>query len=309
VRFYVFNTAVRESALVSQQIGIVALFVVVAMFTIDATLPVEWLLILDLLLSLVFISYTIEEATTTSPVQTARPEAHSVLSQLIYSNVRMFLLLFGALWGLSPVLKTLTTPISNDTIVALSVMFLLLHLLLHDYNDKNYLKNNHLTSENTSSSTFFRITPSPASLNAAIFASVLLSSRLESSLQAFALLFFSVELFAFSPYVRYKIKNSHTESAFTSMTVFITLLTTVILFTSFSRLFAVLYLSLIAFISFICPFWLIWIQKYKKYPSEVKITSLSLTFYSGAHTLSFFSLPKSEINGPWDEAVPTPLKK
>jgi len=48
-----------------------------------------------------------------------------------------------------------------------------------------------------------------------------------------------------------------------------------ILFLNISKTIVILYILGIAFITFVCPFWLIWIQKYK-----------------------------NEIHGPWDEARP-----
>lgn len=40
---------------------------------------------------------------------------------------------FSTLLGLSPILKTLTSPISNDTIWALTVCCFLANILFHDY--------------------------------------------------------------------------------------------------------------------------------------------------------------------------------
>jgi len=124
---------------------------------------------------------------------------------------------------------------------------------------------------------YFRIT-SPASVNAAIFASVLLGSRLPSATHMFGLLVLATELFVFSPYIRYPMKTLY-PALFIYSTVGISVLVTVLLY-PLSRALTILWALWIIFISFVCPFWLIWIQKYK-----------------------------NEINGPWDEAVPTTLKK
>lgn len=51
--------------------------------------------------------------------------------------------------------------------------------------------------------------PGALSLNAAIFASVLLASRLPSVLQVFGLVALAVLLFTFLPMVRFEIKARH----------------------------------------------------------------------------------------------------
>lgn len=72
---------------------------------------------------------------------------------------------------LTPGAQTLTRSISSDTIVASTAYLLLLHLYLHDYNFVNSV-----TDTLTGS----------LSLGAAVFASVLLASRMRSQVQAFA---------------------------------------------------------------------------------------------------------------------------
>ena len=101
-----------------------------------------------------------------------------------------FLFVFTLL-GLSPILKTLTADTSDDTIWALSVLFFLGNLLLHDY-----------TCSHTTNIEY----PGSLSTNAAIFASVLLASRLPSNGHVFVLMLFAVETFALFPLLRRSIK-------------------------------------------------------------------------------------------------------
>lgn len=71
-------------------------------------------------------------------------------------------------------------------------------------------------------------------------------------------------------------------------------LTCVLLFVRISKAVAFIYLLGFGFLTFICPYWLIFIQKYKKYCIFVKkifLVMCSFLFYS-------------EIHGPWDEARP-----
>ncbi|KAI3836944.1 hypothetical protein MKW98_005277 [Papaver atlanticum] len=109
------------------------------------------------------------------------------------------------------------------------------------------------------------------SLNASIVASVLIASRLPSRLQVFAIVLFSLQVFLFAPLITYCIKKYSfvLHLLFSSGLMVVTL---GFVFTLHPLLF-VLLLSLLVFVTVICPYWLIKIQEYK-----------------------------FEINGPWDEA-------
>ncbi|KAI8988785.1 phosphatidylinositol N-acetylglucosaminyltransferase subunit C [Pilobolus umbonatus] len=159
---------------------------------------------------------------------------------------------------LSPILKTLTSQISDDTIWALTVCCFLANILFHDYQSK--------TSNN------IKISGS-LSTNAAVFASVLLASRLNTNLDVFGLLSFAVEWFSLFPIFRRHLKELSPRIQ-VSITV-IMLLCSVLLFIHISK--AVVFISILGFcfLTFVCPYWLIFIQKYK-----------------------------NEIHGPWDEARP-----
>ncbi len=51
----------------------------------------------------------------------------------LFVSVKTLILLFGSLFSLSPVLRTLTNSFSDDTITACTVLLLLAHLFFHDY--------------------------------------------------------------------------------------------------------------------------------------------------------------------------------
>lgn len=82
---------------------------------------------------------------------------------------------------LSPVLHTLTDTVSTDTIYAWAVIMMLVHLIFFDYDVPVALVSKSL------------------SINAAIFASVCLVSRLSTPFDAFVLLTVSVLFFVLSP--------------------------------------------------------------------------------------------------------------
>ena len=119
------------------------------------------------------------------------------LGYLAFYNVRLdprtlvqdlkHVLVFGAFGlGLSPVLHRLTDTVSTDTIYTTSLCMLLLHLLFHNYDPRR---------RDASS-------PNALSLNAALFASVCLASRLHSSWDALVLLMISVIAFVLFPMAR-----------------------------------------------------------------------------------------------------------
>lgn len=82
-------------------------------------------------------------------------------------------------FGFSPVLKTLTESVSTDTVYAMSAMMLLAHLVSFPYAHPS--------------------PPGSLSLNAALFASVCLASRLPGALHTFAMLSCALLVFALWP--------------------------------------------------------------------------------------------------------------
>ncbi|KAI3858628.1 hypothetical protein MKX03_035137 [Papaver bracteatum] len=166
------------------------------------------------------------------------------------------------LYILAPIYHTLTRSISSDSIWALTASLLVLHLFLHDYAGSTIRPPGALTNPTLTSN---------ISLNASIVASVLIASRLPSRLQVFAIVLFSLQVFLFAPLITYCIKKYsfvlHLLFSFGLMVVTLGFVFTL------HRLLFVLLLSLLVFVTIICPYWLIKIQEYK-----------------------------FEIHGPWDEA-------
>eukprot|EP01117_Protostelium_nocturnum_P013929 TRINITY_DN5248_c0_g1_i1.p1 TRINITY_DN5248_c0_g1~~TRINITY_DN5248_c0_g1_i1.p1 ORF type:complete len:291 (-),score=61.96 TRINITY_DN5248_c0_g1_i1:190-1062(-) len=239
---YSLKEAIRGSTVVTQQISIVALFVGLFLtsekISITILLPIQF----SSLLIGILLAFFIDPTYYTSN---------------LFGSIKTLVLLFASLFCLSPVLRTLTEPFSEDTVIACTSLLLSGHLFFHDYNFVNG------DSDKFSA---------PVSLNAAIFASVLMSSRLPSPIHVFALVSLAIELFAMFPFLRRSIRL---------FSLFAHLLLTFVLFTSaslllwtFSSLIATLFVALSFFIGFVCPLLLVIIQRYK-----------------------------NEIRGPWDEAV------
>ncbi|GFS02927.1 phosphatidylinositol N-acetylglucosaminyltransferase subunit C-like, partial [Elysia marginata] len=91
--------------------------------------------------------------------------------------------------ALSPILVSLTETISTDTIYAMTTLMLLANFFFYNY---NYSEDSHV--------------PGPLSLNAAVFASVCLASRLHTAWHACTTVTVSFQLFALGPLLRKNLK-------------------------------------------------------------------------------------------------------
>ena len=161
---------------------------------------------------------------------------------------------------MTPILKNLTKDISTDSIWSLTMMMLAANLLFHNYSSSPFAH------------TRF---PDSISINASMFSSVLLASRLDSNPKVSLLMFSAVALFALLPIFRRAARRSSGKRGSLSDTIMAFLLSSIVvlLYLEFSFLGTMLYLVSIFTITFLCPWLLIKLQRYK-----------------------------SEIRGPWDEA-------
>ncbi|MEQ2307714.1 hypothetical protein AMECASPLE_021058 [Ameca splendens] len=91
-------------------------------------------------------------------------------------------------FGFSPVLKTLTESVSTDTVYAMSALMLLAHLVSFPYAHPS--------------------PPGSLSLNAALFASVCLASRLPGTLHTFAMLTCALLVFALWPCLLQRLREN-----------------------------------------------------------------------------------------------------
>ncbi|XP_015749922.1 PREDICTED: phosphatidylinositol N-acetylglucosaminyltransferase subunit C-like isoform X2 [Acropora digitifera] len=171
----------------------------------------------------------------------------------VFASVLTFIgyILFDALDGATlrlqsgrTILKTLTDSISTDTIYAMTTFMLAMNLLLYDYGTRA------------------AIVSRSASLNASIFASVCLASRLPSSWHVFATVAFAMQLFALFPSLRRQLKM-HLPSSDKFVT-WVLVLVAIAMLWPLSQLFAVLLVLVHLAVTFVCPFWLIKLQGLKK---------------------------------------------
>jgi len=230
-------TAVLGAGLVTQEMCIVVFFVVVYTYLYNGWIEPETVFVQSSLVAAVgYLTYRI--------LLTNKTYYDVMVKDL--RTVQIFVV-FG--YVLSPILKTLTDTISTDTIYAMTTFMMIIHLIFFDYGVSA------------------AIVSSSLSLNAAIFGSVCLGSRLASPFHAFVLLSNAVECFVLLPILLSKGRGSVIVLA-AMITVAIYALWTVSLIMMF------LFVCVTLFVTVLCPFWFLRWQNYK-----------------------------DNIYGPWDEAV------
>lgn len=180
-----------------------------------------------------------------------------VLGGSLSRGVRQVSLLTGGVYLLSPLLRTLTKTVSEDSVIAMTAGLLILHLYLHDYNFVNSV-----TGKLTGA----------VSLSAAVFSSVLTASCMPSEMDVFVHVLFCLQLYLLSPFMRRYIRRASV-AAHVGLTVAMAAAAAALL-APLSVLLTAVFLVKVIFVSFICPWWLVHIHKFK-----------------------------AKINGPWDEAV------
>ncbi|WEW57457.1 glycosylphosphatidylinositol anchor biosynthesis [Emydomyces testavorans] len=114
------------------------------------------------------------------------------------------LLIFCALQGLSPILKSLTKSTTSDSIWAMSWWLMIINVFFFDYgsssNESHNISNN--TGAGAGAGAVAAKFPASLSTNAALMASTVLASRLRSTTHVFSLTLFSIEVFGLFPIFR-----------------------------------------------------------------------------------------------------------
>lgn len=230
-------TAVLGAGLVTQEICIVVFFVIIYVYLHNSWVEPETVFVQSSLVAAIcYLMYRI--------VLTNKNYYEALVKDL---RTVLIFVVFGYI--LSPVLKTLTDTISTDTIYATTTFMMVIHLIFFDYGVPA------------------AIVSSSLSLNAAIFGSVCLASRLASSFQAFVLLTNAVECFVLLPILLSKVRGS---------VIVLTAMITISVYAlwTVSLIMMVMFVCVTLFVTVLCPFWFLRWQNYKE-----------------------------NIYGPWDEAV------
>lgn len=116
----------------------------------------------------------------------------SARSQQRLATAKSAFLIYMALLGLSPILKSLTLSTSSDSIWAMSCWLILTNIFTFDYGGSE-----------SPSSRF----PASLSTNAALMASTVLASRLRDTTDVFSLTLFSIEVFGLFPVFRRHLRH------------------------------------------------------------------------------------------------------
>lgn len=106
------------------------------------------------------------------------------------ATAKSALLIYCALLGLSPILKSLTKSTSSDSIWAMSCWLLIINVFFFDYGGG-------LASQ----------FPASLSTNAALMASTVLASRLPATTHVFSLTLFSIQVFGLFPVFRRQLRH------------------------------------------------------------------------------------------------------
>jgi hypothetical protein len=230
------KTVVLGAGLVTQEMSIVVLFVIMYFYLYNSWIEPETVFVQSSLVAAIgYLMYRI--------VLTDRN------CNVLVMDLRTVLIFVVFGYVLSPILKTLTDTISTDTIYAMTTFMMIIHLIFFDYGVSA------------------AIVSSSLSLNAAIFGSVCLASRLASPFHAFVLLTNAVECFVLLPILLSKCRGS--VIVFAAMTTI-----AVYALWTVSLTMMVLFVCVTFFVTVLCPIWFLRWQNYK-----------------------------DNIYGPWDEAV------
>ncbi|KAI9674036.1 MAG: hypothetical protein M1829_003879 [Trizodia sp. TS-e1964] len=125
--------------------------------------------------------------TSEPPISTT---AFSTRNQQRLATLKSAILIYCALLGLSPILKSLTKSITSDSIWAMSTWLILINVFFFDYGGGVGVK-----------------FPASLSTNAALMASTVLASRLPSTTHVFSLTLFSIEVFGLFPAFRRHLRH------------------------------------------------------------------------------------------------------
>ncbi|XP_066533651.1 phosphatidylinositol N-acetylglucosaminyltransferase subunit C [Hoplias malabaricus] len=238
VRQYRYWAVVREAGLVAQQVSCVAVFLTLWFYMHRGDLGPSVLLWASLLCSL--LGYGLYEAL-----------GGSIRERTRMADLQSAAIFLAFTFGFSPVLKTLTESVSTDTVYAMSALMLLAHLVSFPYTQ-----------------------PSPSgslSLNAALFGSVCLASRLPGALHTFAMLSCALLVFALWPCLLHRLRD-RAEWSFPSATALVCVVGVGGLASFWPEGAFLLFLALLI-LTLACPLLLVHLQRHK-----------------------------DNIHGPWDEA-------
>lgn len=230
VRLISYSEAIIGATKLTQKVTVVILFMLIFYLLYTDNLRPETLLVQAT--SATFLGYFYSIFQLRLQIRTILNDSKTVLGVLV----------FGFLF--TPLMHTLTTSISTDTIFSTTFLMMLLHLIFADYGMDAFMVSRAI------------------SLNAAIFATICLSSRLETTFHSFVLLTVAIESFVLLP-VFLKTVLSSCRWLYLLFVVCIVAASAYLLL-SFTILPLLLtYLGLVGFVNVVCPIIFVRQQKFK----------------------------------------------
>lgn len=229
VRIISYPEAILGATKLTQQITVVILFMLIFYLLYTDHLQPETLLIQAT--AATFLGYVYSIFKLGLRLRSILDDSKTVLGVLV----------FGFLF--TPLMHTLTTSISTDTIFSTTFIMMVLHLIFADYGLDAFMVSKAI------------------SLNAAIFATICLSSRLASTFHSFVLLTVAIEAFVLLPIFLAKVLQSrwlHVPFVVGCVGGSASLLYS---YTIMPLLFT--YLGLVGFVNVICPVIFVRQQKHK----------------------------------------------
>lgn len=234
VKIFKLGEAVAGATQLNQQISSCTIFLVLFYVMYAELVVPEIVLSYSTLVTL--LGYLIFMSTQSEKLEMLKNDSKTVLAVLIFGHI------------LSPMLHTLTDSISTDTIFTITFLVMTIHLIFFDYGLPAFMVSK------------------AVSLNAAIFGSICLASRLPSSFHAFTLLVVAAQFFVLLPIlVRAFWKPWLILVVFVGCSYSLWLLSVTVM---------VLYQMASILVNVVCPGMFVYMQQFK-----------------------------NNIHGPWDEAI------
>ena len=237
------------------------------------------------------------------------------ISPRVQARLKTFksaILIYFALLGLSPILKSLTKSTSSDSIWALATWLLIINIFFFDYgglyipskskpavsSPKDPDRPSSMTLAPVNDAVHTAPFPSSLSTNAALMASTVLASRLPSTTHVFSLTLFSIEVFGLFPVFRRHLRHESWTGHFLLTAVLIALSSGgmgLILSKSYTHTYGA------------CGFCWGWIwHVVSRSLSGLVIGGLGTAFVMGGCSWWLIGLQryKNVVTGPWDPARP-----
>jgi len=223
-QLYDLRTVIHGSGVVSQQLSCICIFVCLFIYMHNNDVTPETMLLLSL------VGFVVSVA-----IMRKLENTHVDLFSVVHISLLVF--------GVSPILQTLTITISTDTIYAMTTGMLLANILFHDYGAG------------------VAIVSRAISLNTSMFAAVCLASRLPSSVHGYVTVMLAVQIFALFPDLRKAVKRWHHKAdiLMTELLVLIALLLLLPITLLGGLALVIAHLS----ITFLFPLWMIKLQRLK----------------------------------------------